>query len=333
MSFTATLDAIEKPRIIEIESGLFAIVFDLLKIVVARFILRAAAIEGALRDRTHIFETTSGSMGLALALACRERNLQLTIVGDYAIDPVLRARIESLGALVSIVSEAAPVGGLQQSRLTRLRDLMSAARDPFWTRQYHNPAARAAYHDIAKDVCTVTGALGALVAAVGSGASACGLIEGLRGQGEVTRLVAVDTHGSILFGQEDKPRILRGMGNSILPDNLRHEVVDECHWVTPNEAYAATRDLFGHYGIDAGPSSGAAFLVARWAARRADRAIAFVCADGGERYRHQVFGAGQKGVAIPIGPTVVESPRHCKAEWSYMAWNRRPLADVVGKSD
>jgi cysteine synthase len=336
MSMSDVLDIRERPDVIEIWPRLHAILFNPIKLVVARHLLRHGIEIGVIDHRTHVFESSSGSMALALAFACREVGLPLTIVGDDAIDAELHARLEVLGACVSLVRGPFAVGGAQGARIQRLRELMAQTEGAFWPRQYDNSAAREAYLPIADELCARLGHIDILVVSVGTGASACGLIQGIRGRFRQALLVAVDTHGSVLFGQRDAPRTLRGLGNSLLPGNLIHELVDECHWVTTGEAFLGTRDLYRGFAVDAGPTSGAAFLVASWLARRNETSrVVFVGADTGERYRSTVLderwlrARGLWCSSLPPDPILVSDPRRCPAAWCRIEWNRRRLSEVV----
>jgi len=74
---------------------------------------------------------------------------------------------------------------------------------------------------------------------------------------------AVDTHRSMLFGQPVGKRMLRGLGTSVLPGNVRRELIDEIHWVGAHPAYQSAHALFRENGLFMGPTSGAAALVGR----------------------------------------------------------------------
>lgn len=341
MTISQVLDVVQQPRVLRLGDRLHAVTFDLLKLVAARHMLRVACAQGQVRSGTRILESTSGTMGLALALACREIELPLLVVGDNgSFDHALRARLHALGAETEIVTGPFGDGGPQAARIARLQERMAANRDSFWTRQYENPEAREAYRLLVPRLAASLPRVDVLVAPVGTGASACGLIAGLRAADPSVRLVAVDTHGSVLFGQRDAPRHLRGLGNSIVPKNLLHELIDEVHWVAADEGALATRKLFHDYGIDAGPSSGAAFLVASWIARTEPAAtVAFSCADTGERYRStlldEVWLREREiySTELPLEPGLVNHPRRCPAHWCRMAWRRQRLADLPPPSD
>jgi cysteine synthase len=332
------LTSSEFPRLMSLDSNLYALIFDLVKIIPARYIVRCATLEGKIDHHTQIFESTSGSMGLALATVCHDHNLPLTIVGDDAIDSSLRIKLESLGANVVLLSEPY-VDGPQRDRLRCLEELLRESSHAYWTQQYDNPIALKAYVPLGKTLRKILGPLDVLVASVGTGASACGLIEGIRDWGDRTRLVAVDTIGSVLFGHKSKARVIRGLGNSIIPANLLHQRIDECHWVPAQDILVATRHLHTNFGIDGGPTSGATYLVASFLHRKCKNLkIVFVCADTGNRYRTTVLSAKWQQdnnlwrTEMPAGPITVQHPDCNVHSWCKMDWNRRSLSSVLPSS-
>lgn len=132
------VDAMALPRIVWLRTNLIALVFTLMKLLPARFIIRKALEEGELEPGGLIAETSSGTFGLALAMIARLSGHPLTLVGDAAIEPALCRRLKDLGATVHVV-EAAPHGGYQQARLELLEQVLAANSDSFCPRQYSNP--------------------------------------------------------------------------------------------------------------------------------------------------------------------------------------------------
>src|SRR5438552_7609969 len=118
----AVLDSY-RPRIVPLENNLTAAAFPLMKILPAEFCLRNARQEGWISSQTLIVESSSGNLALGLAIVCNLRGYRLTIVSDYACDPVLRRRMEELGARVEIVSAPSPSRGYQGARLEKLAEV------------------------------------------------------------------------------------------------------------------------------------------------------------------------------------------------------------------
>lgn len=323
------------PHVVRLGPDLWGASFKLMKMVPAHHILDVALASGEIGPETMIVESTSGTYGLALAVKAALIRRPLTLVTDPAMDERLCRRVEDLGASVEICHTPSQWGEFQTVRLTRLAELREKHPDHFWPRQYDNPLNPASYSVVAEHLHSRLGGLDALIGPVGSGGSMCGTTAGLRRYNPELRAIAVDTPGSVLFGQPDKKRELRGLGNSVLPGILDHTVFDEVHWCPPGEAYRETRAMHRSLGLFHGPTSGAAVAVARWWSARNPGARAVVMLpDHGERYLDTVYddrwldaaparreGGEPREVPGPTGePT-----------WTWMQWGRRRLLDVVAE--
>jgi len=227
-AYQAILDSY-RPKLIPLEENLTAAVFSFMKIFPAEFCMRRAREEGWINSQSLIVETSSGNMALGLVLICKLTGYRLTIVSDYACDGFLKRRLEDLGTRVEIVSGPAAQGGYQRARLDRLRKIREETPDHFWINQYDNTGNPGAYSFLAAQLVESLGQIDCLVATVGFGGSACGTAGYLRAIFPEMATIGIDTFGSVLFGQPDQPRKLRGLGNSVLPKNLDHRIFDEVH--------------------------------------------------------------------------------------------------------
>lgn len=324
------------PRVVRIEANLYAAVFDLMKLVPARYILRRALADGKLEPGTVIVETTSGTFGLALAMQAALMERELILVSDPIIDASMHRKLRGLGAAVEIVPKPAERGGYQAARLARLAELRSTLARSYCPEQYSNPDNPNSYAIVADHLAKVLGTVDCVVGTVGSGGSMCGTVPALRSSMPRLRAIAVDTYGSSLFGQPDAPRMLRGLGNSLLPPNLRHEVFDEVHWCTAAEAYAVTRWAYRRRALFQGPTSGAALLVARWWARHnTDARCVVILPDAGHRYLDTAYNDGwirDQGLRLtrpPDQPAELSHPAAAGSQWARYAWQRRTLESVL----
>jgi cysteine synthase A len=260
---------------------------------VALAIIERAEASGELRPGGLLVESSSGTMAEGLARVGAVKGYRVIVVTDPRIDPLMRAKLVALGATVEVVEEYHPVGGWQWSRLERLREVMTDNPGAFWTRQYDDPGNARAYETTLAvellDACGPT--LTTLVATVGSGGSLCGTARALRRELPGLRAIAVDAVGSALFNQPDRKRLQSGHGNSVIPGNLDYVMIDEVHWVGDGEAFHACRELARREGIFAGGSSGAAYVVASWAAEQASAGedVVVLLPDRGDRYHGTVF--------------------------------------------
>ena len=335
----SVVEGIQLPSIVRLDHNLYGAPFVLMKLLPARYLLDRARDEGVLKEGSVVIETSSGTFGLGLAILCNLRGYKLILVSDPAIEPPLQRRLEELGARVEICREPLAVGGYQGARLKRMAQLRAENPGHFWPCQYdnaHNPEAYAAFAEL---LAETLGEVHCLVGTVGSGGSMCGTTRYLRLMNPGTRAVGVDTHGSVLFGQPDQgKRLLRGLGNSLMPKNLDHTAFDDVHWVSAAEGFGATRALHRRHALYMGPTSGAAHLVAEWYARQhPEWNVVAILPDEGYRYQDNVYddawlqknGALQKN--LPIVPGEVATPLEAGPHWSWMRWNRRTYEQVMGR--
>jgi len=329
--------SLETPRMAALSPNVLAAAFPLMKLMPARYILDRAAADGTLKTGMRIVETTSGTFGMALALLAAARGYRLTLISASSlIDAKYRARLDGLGAQM-IITEDHHGNGDQLRRLQQLEHILQEEPDCFWPRQYDNPGNALAYARLAEQLVRTVGKIDCLVGCVGSGGSLCGTGTFLRTVFPHLVVIAVDTHHSILFGQPAGKRLLRGLGNSILPGNLRHDIVDEIHWVGAYPAFTEARRLLREHGMFQGPTSAAAALVGRWvASARPGARVAIIMPDEGHRYAETVFddawlaslpGWPCPSPGVPRLLTAVEPAS--EADWTRFRWARRSLDQIA----
>ncbi|MFK4547351.1 cysteine synthase [Streptomyces tendae] len=257
----------------------------------ALYMVRTARERGRLRPGARIIESTSGTLGLGLALAGATYGHPVTVVTDPGMEPLMTGLLTAYGAEVDLVTAPHPEGGWQQARRDRVELLLTADPDAWCPDQYHNPDNVAAYAPMAHELVAQLGRIDTLVVSVGTGGHSAGIGSVLRGFFPQLRVVGVDTTGSTIFGQPAASRLMRGLGSSIYPSNVAYELFDEVHWVAAAEAIWAARRLARHHYATGGWSVGATALVSRWLARTlpAEERVVTVFPDGPQRYVGTVF--------------------------------------------
>lgn len=330
------LEEFEGPRLVPLVGDFYGASFFLMKLLPARFMLERAAEQGQLRPGATICESSSGTFGLALAMLAVQHGYRLILVSDWALDRHLHRRLIELGAEVVIVDRPAPTGGLQQARLNRLQAYLQDISDSYWPSQYYNRDNPLSYGKVAERFVDRLGRVDCLVGPVGSGGSMSGTSRYLRTLFPDLHAIGVDTPNSVLFGQPSGKLNFSGLGGNIVPSNVDHSQFDEVHWLTPAEAFHATHDLHRRHGLFMGPTSGAAYRVAEWWARKnPGRTVVAIFPDEGHRYVETVY--DQKwletisGWSRPLrtGPITVGTPKAPMSGWSRFPWNRRSLDGVL----
>ncbi|GAB3742277.1 S-sulfocysteine synthase CysK2 [Nocardiopsis nanhaiensis] len=257
----------------------------------ALHMIECARQRGELAPGATIVESTSGTLGLGLALAGITYGHPVSLVSDPGMEPLMRRLLTAYGATVHTVTEPHPTGGWQQARCDRVAELLAAENGAYCPDQYNNPDNVAAYTSLAHELIAQIGRIDTLVTSVGTGGHSAGVSRALREFFPNLKVVGVDTVGSTIFGQPAQKRLMRGLGSSIYPRNVDYEAFDEVHWVDAAQAVQASRSLAVSHYTSGGWSVGAVSTVARWLSRvrpKAERIVA-VFPDGPERYFDTVF--------------------------------------------
>jgi N-(2-amino-2-carboxyethyl)-L-glutamate synthase len=90
----------------------------------ARFIIEQGLQDGSISRKTHLIESTSGNLGIALAMLARVHELKFTCVVDPKISTVNLQMLKLLGANIEMVDTPDNQGGYLQSRIKRVQELL-----------------------------------------------------------------------------------------------------------------------------------------------------------------------------------------------------------------
>lgn len=303
----------------------------------ALYMIQCARERGDLPPGGMIVESTSGTLGLGLALAGITYGHPVTLVTDPGMEPIMHRLLSAYGARIHVIDSPHPTGGWQEARRQRVEELLAEHQDSFGPDQYNNPDNVAAYTPLALELVAQLGRIDVLVCSVGTGGHSAGVSRALREFFPQLRLVGVDTVGSTIFGQPARTRLMRGLGSSIYPRNIDYPAFDEVHWVAPGEAVLAARLLASEQYASGGWSVGAVALVAGWLARteEPDARIAAVFPDGPQRYFDTVFNDdychrhGLLTAHLPTEPDEIAHP----TEREVVRWTRchRVLDPMAGQ--
>jgi cysteine synthase len=288
---------------------------------------------GELRPGARIVESTSGTLGLGLALAGTVYRHPVTLITDPGMEPIIHRMLSAFGADVELVAEPHPSGGWQEARRNRFAELLAADPHAWYPDQYNNPDNVDAYRPLALELQAQLANIDVLVCSVGTGGHSAGVARVLREFNPNLWLIGVDTVGSTIFGQPATTRLMHGLGSSIYPRNVDYAAFNEVHWVAPAEAVWACRTLAATHYASGGWSVGAVALVAGWAARIHPRGttIAAVFPDGPQRYFDTIYNDefcrqhNLLGGEAPQDPAVIKDPTEQVASWTRCATVADPV--------
>ncbi|WP_027351491.1 cysteine synthase A [Halotalea alkalilenta] len=249
---------------------------------------------GVLKPGMEIIEPTSGNTGIALAYVGAARGYKVTLTMPASMSLERRKVLKALGAELVLTEPAKGMKGAVD-KATEMRD--QAPERYFMPQQFDNPANPEIHErTTGPELWDATdGELDVLVAGVGTGGTLTGIsryFEQVRGKPLYS--VAVEPAESPIISQRlndqpltPGPHKIQGIGANFIPSNLDLSLVDRVEPVAAEEAIEMARRLMSEEGILCGISCGAAVVAAlRLAgeAEFADRSIAVILPDSGERY-------------------------------------------------
>ncbi|GAA2001630.1 2,3-diaminopropionate biosynthesis protein SbnA [Nocardiopsis rhodophaea] len=251
-------------------------------------LVRDLAQRGRLEPDTEIVESTSGNLGIALALIGKYFGVRVTTVADPLITDGALRRLRELGARVEMVHEQDQNGGYLLSRLERVRQLLDGDPRRVWTDQYNNPANPRIHEITTGPEMRERGArdLDAVFLAISTGGTLAGVSADIKQASPSTSVVAVDIAGSIAYRGAAAPRRANGIGASRRSTFLEDWMIDDFRSVTLADMAASCRAMLDEHGLYLGASSGAVLAACfRYLADNPDaRDVCCLCPDLGEKY-------------------------------------------------
>jgi cysteine synthase A len=253
---------------------------------IALAMIEAALKDGKIKEDTMVVEPTSGNTGIALAMVCAAKNINLTLTMPESMSLERRQLLAALGATLDLTPAALGMKGA----IDRAAELNETMENSFMPQQFNNPANPEAHRqttalEILKDT---DGKVDIIVVAVGTGGSISGISEVIKKHNPNVHVVAVEPENSpVIAGGGPGPHKIQGIGAGFIPTNLNTDIYDEVIQVTDVNAFATSKELAKTDGLLVGISAGANVYVASQVAARPEnkgKTIITILCDTGERY-------------------------------------------------
>lgn len=259
----------------------------------ARFIIERGLRDKTITPQTHLIESTSGNLGIALAMVARVYGLQFTCVVDPKTSQVNLHILDQLGAHIDMVHAPDDQGGYLKTRIRRVQELLGIIPHGYWINQYANQLNwQAHYYGTGNEmVAQLDAPVDFLVLAVSTTGTILGVARRLREAFPGLRVIAVDAVGSVIFGGQPGKRELPGIGSSRVPELLSPGEIDDVIYVSDREAVRGCHELLAYEGIFAGGSSGSviAGIQKLLPSLPGNSRIMTLFPDRGERYLDTVY--------------------------------------------
>ncbi|MFG2757987.1 2,3-diaminopropionate biosynthesis protein SbnA [Streptomyces wuyuanensis] len=263
-----------------------------IKLKTAVALVRQAEKSGREFPRTRLIESTSGNLGVALAMVCAAKGYRLSCVTDPNANAQSVRLMKALGAEVVVIDRRDGNGGFLQSRIDYIGERLLREPDTYWLNQYANPAGPWAHREhTGRSIFEEIGHVDHVFIGAGTTGTLMGCAEFFRQHSPDTRIIAVDSVGSVTFGGPAARRHIPGLGTSRRPEILDERLVDEVVMVPESASVEACRMLAEERGLLLGGSSGTvlAAVIEKSKDIPEGSVVVALSPDFGERYLETVY--------------------------------------------
>lgn len=246
---------------------------------------------GTLSTGSKIIESSSGNLGVALSMICAERGYPFICVTDPASSETNRKLIRAFGGQIIVVQERDANGGFLQTRINLIKRLCADDPSMIWMNQYNNESnVKAHEHTTAREILRSFSKIDWLFIPAGTTGTLMGCARHFRRHSPETRVVAVDSEGSITFGGVPGKRYIPGVGTSRVPEILDRSLVDEVVMVPEIDTIKMCRRMVQRGYLFGGSTGTVLAAIETSTARiRSGETVVTISPDLGERYIDTVY--------------------------------------------
>ncbi|WP_282091802.1 2,3-diaminopropionate biosynthesis protein SbnA [Epibacterium ulvae] len=263
-----------------------------IKIKAARGMISALVQAGRIGSDTRLIESSSGNLGVALAMICAEKSIPFTCVIDPNTAESNRKTIEALGAEVVVVCNKDENGGYLGSRISYIKERVSREPNTIWLNQYANPANPGEHvRTTARAISEGFAQIDYLFVGAGTTGTLMGCRDFFIDHRPDTKIVAVDSVGSVTFGFPAGKRHIPGLGTSRRPEVFGPHGLHAVEMIEEQKAVRMCRWLARTHGLLAGGSTGTVLAgIYEWQDRLTpDDVIVSISPDLGDRYLDTIY--------------------------------------------
>jgi N-(2-amino-2-carboxyethyl)-L-glutamate synthase len=252
--------------------------------------------ENKIHKHTKLIESSSGNLGVALSLIAKVKNYSFTCVVDVNSLPEKLRLIEAYGAKLVIIDEKDENGGYLSNRIRYIKNKIAEDSDYIWLKQYANENNwKAHYHSTAEEILEEFDKIDYLFVGAGTTGTLIGCVKKFQEKSPDTKVIAVDSAGSITFGAKSKPRFIPGLGTSRCPEiTKKSNVIEDLHellMVEESDGVYMCNEILNEYGLLLGGSSGSVLhaVYSKIAEIPEDATVVAISPDFGENYLDSIY--------------------------------------------
>jgi len=282
------LDFIGNTPLVEVEENIFAKVEGFnpggsIKDRIALNMILEAEKQGILKKGDTIVEPTSGNTGVALAMVGAMRGYKVSLIVPQTTSPDKIKMVRAFGGEVILVENIK----FRKAVIDDIKERIKQGEQIVFLNQYENlmnPMAH--YKTTAQEILKQTKGkrIDYFVAGMGTGGTITGIGRKLKEKHKDLKIIGVQpVFGQIIEG-------LRSLKEGFVPPILNLDQIDEIYDLESEKAESARKELALTRGMLVGPSSGAAYYVAKEIKKNnPGKNIVTIFPDRGERYLYYWF--------------------------------------------
>ncbi|KAA8697700.1 2,3-diaminopropionate biosynthesis protein SbnB [Pseudomonas caricapapayae] len=263
-----------------------------IKLKTAAGLINDLQTRGLLGPDTILIESSSGNLGVALAMICAERAIPFTCVVDPNSSSHNIRMMRSYGAEVIQVQAPDANGGFLGTRIALIREKLVSDPRYVWLNQYENAAnPRAHARTTARSISQHFGHVDYLFVGAGTTGTLMGCVQHFQRHHPSTRIIAVDSVGSVTFGTPASRRFIPGLGTSQHPPIFKADGIHALEMVPESCTVAMCRILARSKGLLVGGSTATVIAaVHAWRERiEPGSVVVALSPDWGERYLDTLY--------------------------------------------
>lgn len=241
---------------------------------------------------SHIIESSSGNLGVAVSIACSIKGYRFTCISDPNISVQNECYIKLFGAELIIVKNKDKNGGFLASRINLIKRLLQENDNFFWLNQYANCENKNAHYlTTAPSIFESFPNLDYLFVGAGTTGTLMGCAQYIKDHNLKTKIIAVDAFGSVTFDYPPHKRYIPGLGTSRKPELVNKNLIDDLVLVREEETIKMCRELLRQKTLLVGGSTGTVLAGINAYAPNLDTAtnIVAISPDLGDRYLDTIY--------------------------------------------
>ncbi|QIZ47731.1 2,3-diaminopropionate biosynthesis protein SbnA [Dickeya zeae] len=262
-----------------------------IKIKSALYMLEELERRGVLKKGNKIIESSSGNLGIALSMICAWKGYTFICVGDPNMSPAAAKIIAAYGGELITVTETDNQGGYLGTRISHIKEKINKDKNIIWVNQYENiDNINAHYYMTGKSILQNVPHPDYVFIGAGTTGTLGGVSRYLKEHSPSTRIIAVDTYGSVTFGGCSAKRRIPGLGTSCPPDIRKYSHFDELLYIDEASTIKTCHELSSR-GLLLGGSTGTVLAAVRLMQNKIkpEETVVVISPDMGDKYLNTIY--------------------------------------------